>query len=82
MPSTARRRTTSNPYPYPQTLTLTLTLTLPLTRKVGHAPSAHPDYFSVAVANSTGASAKLVITSNPQRGWSALPFQPEPQPYP
>ena len=54
----------------------------PPSGKVGHAPSAHPDYFSVAVANSTGSSAKLVITSNPQRGWSALAFQPEPQPYP
>ena len=48
----------------------------PPSGKVGHAPSAHPAYFSVAVANSTGSSAKLVITSNPQRGWSTLAFEP------
>ena len=47
----------------------------PPSGKNGHAPSAHPDYFSIAVANSTGNTAKLVITSSPTRGWSVLAFK-------
>jgi len=47
----------------------------PPSGKAGHAPSAHPDLFSIAVANSTGNTAKLVITSSPKRGWSVLAFK-------